>query len=188
MLSDEKHHLEAIQQEPTLEAFKQSALYNEFYTKVHGQNLLWMAFRDRNELLSCVYLRETEYSDNELAMLHLIQPHMESAWRNWKRTRSLKQEVDLLKKSIFQSEEEEAKVARIRKMLESLTSRQRDVVELVAAGKDNQQIADELKISVLTVKKHLQTIFQSMDVQHRTELAAKWHQAHSVSLYQPNDD
>jgi RNA polymerase sigma factor (sigma-70 family) len=116
-------------------------------------------------------------------MMHIIQPHMETAWKNWKQTRSLKQEVDLLKNSTFQSEEEEATAARLRKNIETLTARQRDVVEWVAHGKDNQQIADELHISVGTVKKHLQLVFQSMEVQHRTELAAKWHQAHSVQLY-----
>ena len=81
------------------------------------------------------------------------------------------------------SEESEAVASRMRKLLAGLTPRQRDVVEQVAAGNDNQQIADELKISVLTVKKHLQAVFQSLDVHHRTELAAKWHQAHSVQLY-----
>jgi DNA-binding NarL/FixJ family response regulator len=71
----------------------------------------------------------------------------------------------------------------MRKLLNALTPRQRDVVELLASGKDNQQIADELQISVLTVKKHLQAVFQSLEVQHRTELAAKWHQAHSIQRH-----
>lgn len=86
-------------------------------------------------------------------------------------------------RSIFQTEAEEAAAAQIRQMIDVLTPRQCDVVELVALGKDNQQIADDLKISILTVKKHLQMVFQSLEVQHRTELAAKWHHAHSVTLY-----
>jgi DNA-binding CsgD family transcriptional regulator len=169
--------------ESTLKEFHKSTLYNEFYEKVQAQNQLWVGIPDNNQLLNCVYSRETQYTDAELSMLCMIQPHLESAWKNWKRERSFKQELDVLKGSIFQSEEEEAAAARIRKRLDALTPRQRDVVELVALGMDNQQIADELKVSVLTVKKHLQTIFHSMDVHHRTELAAKWHQAHSVKLY-----
>lgn len=182
MLSNKNRHLETIQQEVMLKTFKKSALYNEFYDKVQGQNQLWMAFRDGNELLSSIYLRETEYCDNELAMIHLIQPHMETAWKNWRRTRSLKQELDLLKGSIFQSEEAEAEAAQLRRMIDTLPSRQCDVVELVAAGKDNQQVSDELHISVGTVKKHLQLVFQTLDVQHRTQLAAQWHRAYSIQL------
>ena len=63
MQGDEKSHLEAIQFEPTLKEFKTTSLYNEFYTKVQGQNQLWLAHRDNNEMLSFIYLRESEYSD-----------------------------------------------------------------------------------------------------------------------------
>jgi DNA-binding NarL/FixJ family response regulator len=68
-------------------------------------------------------------------------------------------------------------------MIDALTQRQRDVVELVAEGRDNQQIADEMQISILTVKKHLQTVFRTLNASHRTQLAATWHRAHSVKLY-----
>ena len=183
MLGNQQNHLEVIQQNKALKEFKKTALYNEFYEPVQGQNLLWLAYRDDNKLLSCAFLRESEFNDRELAMACLIHPHMESAWKNWRCTRSLKQELDLLKDSIFQAPEEEAKAAYIRRTLDALTARQRDVVELVAAGKDNQQIADELKISVLTVKKHLQMVFKNMDVQHRTALAAQWHRAYSIQVY-----
>lgn len=183
MSSNKPRHLETIQHEPTLKSFKNTALYNEFYQKIQGQNQLWMAFRDNNEILSFIYLREAEYTRNEMAMLQLIQPHIEIAWKNNRRMQELRQGLERLKKSIFQSAEEEAAAAQLREQIRNLTNRQRVVVEWVAAGMDNQQIADEMKISVLTVKKHLQAIFQSMEVQHRTELAAKWHQAHSITLH-----
>lgn len=183
MLSDKPHHLETHQQLPDLAHFKQSDLYNEFYVKVKGQNHLWFAHRAGNKLLSCVFLRENEFSERELAMAHLIHPHLGTAWKNWKNTRKLKEELGALKQAIFQSKEEEAAAALLRKALDALSQRQCDVVECVAAGLDNQQIADELKVSVLTVKKHLQAIFQLLEVHHRTALAAIWHQAHSISIY-----
>jgi len=183
MLGNRQNHLEVVQQNKTLKEFQKTTLFNEFYSKVQGQNHLWLAYRDDNELLSCAFLRESEFSYRELAMARLIHPHVESAWKNWRHTRSLKQELDLLKDSIFQTEAEEAAAAHLRRMIDTLTARQREVMELVAQGLDNQQIAETLKISVLTVKKHLQAIFQSLDVQHRTQLAAQWHQAHSVLLY-----
>lgn len=169
--------------EPTLKQFHRSALYNEFYNKVQAQNQLWLGLRDGNELLNCVYSREKEYSENHRTMMSLIQPHLEIAWKNWKRTHSFTQELNLLKAPFLQSEEEEAEAARLRKAIDALPPRQREVVEWVANGKDNQQVADEMQISILTVKKHLQAVFQSMGVIHRTELAARWHQAHSVTIY-----
>lgn len=183
MLGDTPSHLDYLQQNPAFGTFRKSALYNEFYDKVQGQNLLWFAYRSGNEMLSCAYLRDAEFNDRELSMAKIIYPHIGTAWKNWKRTRKLKEELAVLKKADFLSVEEDAASARLRKNIDALTSRQHEVVEHLAAGMDNQQIADEMKISILTVKKHLQAVFQSMDVQHRTELAAKWHQAHSILLH-----
>jgi DNA-binding CsgD family transcriptional regulator len=171
------------QMEPTLRKFHRSPLYNEFYEQVGAQNQLWVGIPDGNQLLNCIYSQGSQYTENEMTMLHMIQPHLQAAWKNWRQTRLLKHELNLLKGSIFQSEEEEAMAARIRKTIDALTERQRDMVELVAAGRDNQQMADEFKISVLTVKKHLQMVFKSLEVQHRTELAAQWRKAHYVKLY-----
>ncbi|WP_246046699.1 response regulator transcription factor [Pontiella desulfatans] len=70
-------------------------------------------------------------------MAHLIQPHLEQAWKHWKQTRSLKLELGVLKDAIFQSEEQEVAAALLRRTIDSLPPRQREVVELVAAGMDN---------------------------------------------------
>jgi DNA-binding CsgD family transcriptional regulator len=183
MLTEASSEISMTHIEPTARKFRKSSLYNEFYNEVQAQNQLWVGIHEGNELLNCVYSRESEYTENELAMMCIIQPHLETAWKNWKRTRALQQELGVLKQAIFQSEEEEAKAAVTRKVIDNLTRRQRDVVELVADGMDNQQIGDYLKISIGTVKKHLQLAFQALEVQHRTELAAKWHQAHSITLY-----
>ncbi len=168
--------------ESTLKEFHYSALYNEFHDQVQMPCQLWIGIRDGNELLNCIYSREKKCTEEQLAMLCLIQSNLEAAWKTWKQARALQQKLNLLKGSTFRSKGEKAIAAQIRKALESLTARQRDVVEQVALGKDNQQIADELEISVLTVKKHLQAIFQTLEVHHRTELAAKWHDAYFIHL------
>jgi ATP/maltotriose-dependent transcriptional regulator MalT len=126
--------------------------------------------------------RDTHFSDAELAMLQLIQPHLGLAWKSWMRERNLKQKLADLKNSFYSSEEEEQSALIIRRQIANLPIRRREVVELVAAGYDNQQISDELKISILTVKKHMQLIFQTLEVQHRTALAAKWHKGHSIPI------
>ena len=98
------------------------------------------------------------------------------------RERNLKQKLASLKNSFYRTEDEELNATRIFKQIGSLPKRRHEIVELVAAGYDNQQISDELGIFIFTVKKHLQIIFQTLEVRHRTELAAKWHKGHSVRV------
>ena len=50
----------------------------------------------------------------------------------------------------------------------ALTKREIDVLELVAAGKANQAVGDELHISVATVKTHLIHIYDKLGVDDRT--------------------
>lgn len=56
--------------------------------------------------------------------------------------------------------------------LACLTSREMEVLELVVQGMTNKQIAGELFISTNTVKRHLKSIFQKLDVHSRTAAAA----------------
>ncbi len=55
----------------------------------------------------------------------------------------------------------------------SLTEREKNVVFLIIRGKKNQEIAQELNISIPTVKKHIQNIFQKMNVSNRASLIAR---------------
>lgn len=52
-----------------------------------------------------------------------------------------------------------------------LTEREREVIGLIGEGLRNQQIADRLSISVITVRHHLSSIFSKVDVGDRFELA-----------------
>jgi DNA-binding NarL/FixJ family response regulator len=60
-----------------------------------------------------------------------------------------------------------------------LSDRQRTILAMVAAGKQNKHIARELEISEKTVKAHLTAIFQALDVTDRTQ-AALWAQRHGL--------
>jgi len=162
--------------------FQSTVLYNDVYAKIQSQHQLWIGIRDGDQVLNCIYSRTKPYGNKSTAMLRLIMPHVEQTWRLWKKTNVLRNELHTLKEARFQSEEEEQEATQLRKTFDLLTNRQRDVVELLATGFDNQQIAEELMISVLTVKKHLQMVFKNLGVRHRTQLAAQWHQAHSVAF------
>jgi DNA-binding NarL/FixJ family response regulator len=53
-----------------------------------------------------------------------------------------------------------------------LTDRQMEVLELIAMGKTNADIADELFLSPKTVEHHVSAILTKLGVTNRTEAAA----------------
>jgi DNA-binding CsgD family transcriptional regulator/pimeloyl-ACP methyl ester carboxylesterase len=57
-----------------------------------------------------------------------------------------------------------------------LSEREADVLRLIAAGKSNQQIANELFISLNTVSHHLRNIFGKTGTTNRTQAASFAHQ------------
>lgn len=57
------------------------------------------------------------------------------------------------------------------KSLQSLTHRELDVAKMVEAGESNKMIANLLNISERTVKAHLTSIFQKLEVRDRLHLA-----------------
>ena len=64
--------------------------------------------------------------------------------------------------------------------LDSLSVREREVLELVARGLPNKLIARELEISEQTVKTHLTNVFRTIGVTDRTQ-AALWAERHGVT-------
>jgi DNA-binding NarL/FixJ family response regulator len=54
-------------------------------------------------------------------------------------------------------------------LLSSLTERERDILGCAAAGRSNKEIADQLCVSVDTVKTHLHHIYQKLSVNGRVE-------------------
>jgi DNA-binding NarL/FixJ family response regulator len=60
---------------------------------------------------------------------------------------------------------------RQRAALKPVTAREQQVIDLVVQGYRNEQIALHLRISLNTVKKHLVTIFDKMQVTQRGQLA-----------------
>ena len=63
---------------------------------------------------------------------------------------------------------------------EELTARERDVLQLIAKGYENQRIADELFISLKTVKTHVSNILAKLQVSDHTQAAVYAFQHHLV--------
>jgi DNA-binding NarL/FixJ family response regulator len=54
-----------------------------------------------------------------------------------------------------------------------LTEREREVLRLIAEGKENSQIAEELFISLQTVKNHVSNILAKLEVENRVQAAVQ---------------
>jgi len=63
---------------------------------------------------------------------------------------------------------------------DALSQRELEVLRLLAAGKSNQQIADELVISLNTVRRHVSNVFDKTGVANRTE-ASLYARDHGVA-------
>ena len=63
---------------------------------------------------------------------------------------------------------------------EHLTARERDILGLLAKGYENQRIADELFISLKTVKTHVSNILSKLEVSDRTQAVVYAFQHHLV--------
>ena len=57
-------------------------------------------------------------------------------------------------------------------LLRELSDREVEVLQYVAEGKSNKEIADQLTISEKTVKAHLRSIFRKLEVGDRAQAVA----------------
>ena len=70
--------------------------------------------------------------------------------------------------------------------VETLTKREREVLQLVAEGHSNSQLARMLWVTEQTVKFHLSNIYRKLDVTNRTE-ASRWAQVHGLLEQKPTE-
>ena len=58
---------------------------------------------------------------------------------------------------------------------EGLTDREKEVLLLIAEGMSNKEIAEELHISIKTVKTHVSNLLMKCELEDRTQLAVFAH-------------
>ena len=66
-----------------------------------------------------------------------------------------------------------ANLSRQSGMIEPLTAREREVLDMIASGHRNQAIADSLHIAITTTKAHIRNIYEKMAVSSRTQAVAR---------------
>jgi len=70
-------------------------------------------------------------------------------------------------------------------LIDPLSTREQEVLELLAQGASNQEIAQALVITLNTVKRHVQTILEKVGVRNRTQAVIRAQQldllAHKLS-------
>jgi ATP/maltotriose-dependent transcriptional regulator MalT len=97
--------------------------------------------------------RETDYIEKLLEAFELGEEHIEPA-SSQDRQRTVPQHLS-------------------QPLIEPLSDREREVLQLMATGAPNQEIAEALVIAVNTVKRHARNIFDKLGVQNRTQAVAR---------------
>jgi DNA-binding CsgD family transcriptional regulator len=110
-----------------------------------------------------IYLERsgTNYTDRERMLMQLLRPHLARMRLNAESRRRLDSSW-------------------------SLTAREAEVLGLVARGKTNAEVASALYISPLTVRKHLEHIFEKLGVGNRTAAATYAQAALASKLSKPD--
>ena len=104
---------------------------------------------------------ERDFSERDRAVLDAVQPHF-----------SHLEQVAALRRRLAEVLRTQDSNAEPRPSMQ-LTTRERQIVELVAEGKTNAQIALELWVAPSTVKKHLENVYEKLGVGRRAA-AATW--------------
>jgi two-component system, NarL family, response regulator LiaR len=84
-------------------------------------------------------------------------------------------ETVIVEKPVLKNELTEADLLQIEKQKQQLglSSRELEVLQLMAQGLSNQEIADRLFLSVPTIKTHSSNLFLKLDVKRRTQAIEK---------------
>lgn len=88
----------------------------------------------------------------------------------------------VVEKHVLVKEFSEAELQKIEKQIQQLgiSSREMEVLQLMAQGLSNQEIADRIFLSLATVKTHSSKLFEKLDVKRRTQAIEKARQLYII--------
>ncbi|HKC45897.1 MAG TPA: LuxR C-terminal-related transcriptional regulator [Burkholderiales bacterium] len=135
--------------------FRRTPLYNDYYRPIRIEHVLAVPLHvDGRFLVSFVFNRGGGgFTDRERDLTELMRPHLANLYRLGvaiEKTRDLPADAPFDRAAA------------------PLTSREREVLDWVAAGKTNRDVAAILGASPRTVEKHLERIYEKLGVETRT--------------------
>ena len=150
------------------DAFRASPLYNEYYREIRIDHVTAVPiYVDHRFLVGFVLNRaQAAFTDRERDLLEIARPHLANLYR-------LGVAADRVREVPADLQSDVAAVP--------LTAREREVLDWVAAGKTNRDIAAILGASPRTVEKHLERIYEKLGVETRTAAAMR-----AVKLFRPH--
>ncbi|GGA20279.1 helix-turn-helix transcriptional regulator [Psychrobacillus lasiicapitis] len=147
------NHVVKIGDIMSLSNFAETNFYKEFFLKHQYIDEIGMYIFNKNNIVGVIGLVRKEgenyFSEQDRNRLRLLIKPIESAFNAY----------EILSLS-----------SPNRKKEEHLTARERELIQLVKQGFSNKEISEILFISINTVKKHLQNLYQKLNVTNRTEL------------------
>ncbi len=112
-----------------------------------------------------------DFTERDRRLLELLRPHLAVAYRIIRFRERARERIAQLEQALRDAP---GAVARDAEGVPSLTARELEVMELVAHGLTNPQIATRLYVSRLTVKKHLEHVYAKLGVRSRAGAAARY--------------
>lgn len=137
------------------EEWRQSVFYKEFMAPRHYDHDADVFFRNDGKIIAVLSILRDDrigpFKEEDLELIRCLQPFMEYALN------SVYLPQRFTEREYFTD-------------IYALTERELDVVEIVMAGVDTKTMANELNLSMATVKTHLQHIFGKVGVHSTKEL------------------
>ena len=121
-----------------------------------------MCIRDRGTISLFRDQNDKDFSLKELLYLKLISQQCSNQLNKLFMINKLERKIKENRSQLLEKAEQKFQ----------LTEREKELLKLLIEGKNNQEIAQNLFISINTVKKHLSHIFNKTEVHSRTELVS----------------
>jgi DNA-binding CsgD family transcriptional regulator len=142
--------------------FRRSPLYNDYYRPIRIEHVMALPIHvDRRFLVSFVFNRSgSAFADRDRDLAEVMRPHLANLYRLGvaiEKTRALPADAPFDRTG-----------APVDRAAAPLTPREREVLDWVAAGKTNRDVAAILGASPRTVEKHLERIYEKLGVETRT--------------------
>ena len=148
----------------SLSQFRRLDLYVEFFGRLSINYQIAVTIPSSPDLVIGIAVNRSrpDFSDRDRAVLDLLRPHLIQAYRNIAERSTLRERAESAERALWSSPA---------RQLSTLTDREHEVLVLVAEGKTNPQIAQQLRLSSRTVQKHLEHVYEKLGVCSRTAAA-----------------